>query len=54
MKDIIIAVDGERIASTEDIESVLYEHKPGDVVEVIFYRGGYQYRVELTLGESVS
>ena len=54
VKDIIIAVDGERIASTEDIESVLYDHKPGDVVEVIFYRGGYQYRVELTLGESVS
>jgi serine protease Do len=54
VKDIILAVDGLRIDSMEDIETILYDHKPGDMVEVVFYRSGYQYQVELILGESVS
>lgn len=54
VKDIILAVDGLRIDSMEDIETILYDYKPGDVVEVVFYRSGYQYQVELILGESVS
>ena len=54
VKDIILAVDGLRIDSMEDIETILYDYKPGDMVEVVFYRSGYQYQVELILGESVS
>ena len=54
VKDIILAVDDKRIDSPEDIETVLYDYKPGDTVEVVFYRGGYQYQVEIVLGESVS
>ena len=54
MKDIILAVDGQRITSTEEIETVLYDFKPGDTVEVVIYRAGQQYRVDIILGESVS
>ena len=54
VKDIILAVDGQRITSTEEIETVLYDFKPGDTVEVVIYRAGQQYRVDIILGESVS
>ena len=54
VKDIILAIDDQRIDSTEDIETILYNYKPGDTVEVIIYRSGRQYQVELILGESVS
>ena len=54
VKDIILAVAGQRIDSTEDIETILYDYKPGDTVEVIVYRGGYQHQMNIILGESVS
>ena len=54
VKDIILAIDGERISTTEQIEAILYNHQPGDTVTVIIYRGGYQYEVDIILGESVS
>ena len=54
VKDIILAVDDQRIGGLEDIETILYNHKPGDTVEVVVYRSGRQYRVDLVLGESVS
>ena len=54
VKDIILAIDGERVTSVEDIETVLYNYQPGDTVTVIVYRGGYQYEVDIVLGESVS
>ena len=54
VKDIILALDDYRIESTEDIETVLYNYKPGDRVNVVVYRAGRQYQVELVLSESVS
>ena len=54
VKDIILAIDGQRISSIDDIETFLYNHQPGDVVTLIIYRGGYQYEVDVILGESVS
>ena len=54
VKDIILAVDGERISTTEDIETILYNHQPGETVTVIIYRSGRQYEVDIILGESVS
>ena len=54
VKDIILAVAGQRIDSTEDIETILYDYKPGDTVEVIVYRDGYQHQMNIILGESVS
>lgn len=54
VKDIVLAINGERISSIEDIETILYNHQPGDVVTLIIYRSGYQYEVDVVLGESVS
>ena len=54
VKDIILAIDDQRVESTEDIDEILYQFKPGDPVQVIIYRSGRQYQVEIILGESVS
>ena len=54
MKDILIYVDGERVTTTDDIQTILYSHEVGDTVEAIFYRSGQQYRVSLILDESTS
>ena len=54
IQDILLAIDDQRITSCDDVERVLYSYEAGDVVEVVFYRAGKQYKVELTLGESAS
>ena len=54
VKDILLAIDGQRVTKTEDIQTILYSYQEGDTVEVIIYRAGQQYRVELTLGQSTS
>jgi serine protease Do len=54
VKDIILAVDGMRVTDTDEIESILYNYKPGDEVTLIIYRAGRQYEVQIVLGESVS
>ena len=53
-KDILLSVDGQRVTSMEDVQTVLYSHEAGDTVEVIIYRNGQQYRVDLMLAESTS
>lgn len=54
VKDIILAVDGVRVTDTDEIESILYNYKPGDEVTLVVYRAGRQYEVQIVLGESVS
>ena len=53
-KDILLSVGGQRVTSMEDVQTVLYAHEAGETVEVIIYRNGQQYRVDLTLAESTS
>ena len=50
--DILISVDGTRISSQDDLNTVLYGCEVGDTVQVIIYRSGRQYSVTLTLTES--
>ena len=50
--DIIMAVEDTRITDMESLNTVIYNHLVGDVVTVIIYRGGQQYKVELTLTEN--
>jgi len=50
--DILCAVNGIRITSMDDLNTVLYGCQVGETVEVIIYRAGRQYRVDLTLSES--
>jgi len=48
--DVIVGVDGERVASIEDLRGVIAAHKPGDTIEVRIYRDGKQKAVTVTLG----
>jgi len=50
--DILISVDGTRITDMENLNSVLYAYSTGDTVELIIYRSGLQYTLDLTLGEA--
>ena len=46
-------LDDTRIVSADDLKTAIYEYEVGEVVEVIIYSRGQQYRMELTLGEDV-
>ncbi len=50
--DILLQLDGVRVQDTDTLQTLLYNHNPGDTVEVIIYRGGKQYSVSITLGQS--
>ena len=50
--DILISINGNYITSMDDMNSVLYTCEVDDTVEVIIYRAGKQYRVNLTLSEA--
>ena len=48
--DVITAVDGQKISSTEELQSVIGAKKPGDTVTLTYTRGGSEHTVSLTLG----
>ncbi|MFQ5768216.1 MAG: PDZ domain-containing protein, partial [Acidobacteriota bacterium] len=53
--DRIIAVDGVAIRSTQQVESILSHHAPGDVVEVkVKSQDGQMFSASLTLWETVA
>lgn len=54
IKDILLSVDGKRVYSEDEIRTILYAHQVGETVEVIIYRSGQQYKVNITLIESRS
>ena len=49
--DLLISIDGTNITTMDDLNAAVYNHEIGDAVEVIIYRSGRQYRVNLTLSE---
>jgi serine protease Do len=49
--DLILSVGSTRVTSFDELRSAVLNFQVGDTVEVIVYRGGQQYRVELTLSE---
>ena len=50
--DILISIDNARIASMDDLNTLLYSYQVGDSVNAVIYRAGQQYRISLTLTES--
>lgn len=50
--DILMSINNTYITSMDDLNNVLYGCEVGDTVEVIIYRAGKQYRVNLTLSEA--
>lgn len=50
--DLILAADGRRIRTADDLLSVIESKRPGDVVEIVAVRDGKERVVNVTLGAS--
>jgi S1-C subfamily serine protease len=48
--DIITAIDGQKISSSEELQNVIGAKKPGDSITITYTRGGSEHTVSLTLG----
>ena len=51
--DILLSMDGVRIARIETLQKLLQDYAVGDRVELVIYRKGQQYQLELTLSAAV-
>lgn len=49
--DVILAIEGKRISSGEDLSSYLTTKRPGETVSMTILRDGERMRVEVELGE---
>ena len=50
--DLLLSIGGTRVTSYDELRSALFAYQVGDTVEVVIFRGGQQYLVELTLSEA--
>jgi S1-C subfamily serine protease len=50
--DLIVAIDGQQVTDTQDINAIMDKHQAGDTVSVTFYRGRHQMTLRLILGEA--
>jgi len=48
--DVITAVNGNSIASGDDLSRAIDAHKPGQQITVTYTRGGNEHTVTVTLG----
>jgi S1-C subfamily serine protease len=48
-QDVVIAVDGEAVGSSEELQVAVDAHDPGDTVTVELVRGGSSREVQATL-----
>ena len=49
--DILLSINDIRVTSLDEMKAAILDCEVGQTVEVIIYRGGQQYLVELTLAE---
>jgi S1-C subfamily serine protease len=49
--DVIVGLDGQKVASQFDVNLVLNHHRPGDSIAVTLYRGGKKLDISVKLGE---
>src|SRR6266403_2206723 len=52
--DVIVAIDGHKVAGQLDVNVVLNRKRPGDTVNVSVYRGGKKMDIPVKLGERTS
>jgi S1-C subfamily serine protease len=50
--DLIVAVDGQPVESTDSLQRVLNRKRVGDNIDLAIYRNGHTQRVRVTLGEA--
>ena len=48
--DVITKADGMAITSMERLREIISQHKPGDSLSVVFYRGTEPLKAEVKLG----
>ena len=48
--DIIVAYDGKKISSIEELRDAIAGHKPGDTIKLVIYRDALKTSVTVTLG----
>ena len=49
--DLLLSIGGTRVTSYDGLRSAVLAYEVGDAVEVVIFRGGQQYKVELILSE---
>jgi putative serine protease PepD len=49
--DVIVALDGQKVANQFDVNLVLNHHRSGDTITVTVYRGGKKMDIPVKLGE---
>ena len=45
-------MDGNKIYSQSDLDTLLYHYSAGDTVTIIIYRGGYTMQADIQLEEA--
>jgi S1-C subfamily serine protease len=50
--DLVVAIDGEKIESQQDLAQAMNKHRAGDTVKVVVFRGKKRLEVDVTLGEA--
>jgi S1-C subfamily serine protease len=50
--DMIIAIDGQEVTSTQDIAEIMDKHQTGDTITVTYYRNKQKLTAKLTLGQA--
>jgi S1-C subfamily serine protease len=50
--DLIVAIAGEPVTSTQDIADIMNQHRAGDTVQLTYYRGKVKKTVSVTLDEA--
>jgi S1-C subfamily serine protease len=49
--DVIVEIDGRKVTTSDDVSAAVSAKKPGEEVEVIFYRGDERESVDVELGK---
>ena len=50
--DLIVAIDGKKVESQQDLAQVMNNHRAGDTIRATIYRGKKKLEVDVVLGES--
>ncbi len=50
--DLIVGIDDQKVENQQDLSQIMNNHRAGDTVRVIFYRGKKKGEVNVTLGEA--
>ena len=50
--DLIVGIDGQQVATTQDIDEIMDHHQVGDVITITFFRGRRKLTARVTLGDA--